>query len=63
MLPGNMAIKNRAVIDPANAALYPEISQSPKTISTTPLAITTKSASNGSQVGTWALKVSLAEPK
>jgi hypothetical protein len=52
MLPGNMAIKNKAVIDPANAALCPEISQSPKAISTTPLAITTKSASRGSQVGT-----------
>ena len=63
MLPGNMAMKNKEVINPANAAWYPVTNQTPKPISTTPLAITTKSASNGSQVGTCALKVSLAEPK
>lgn len=53
-------MKKSAVIVPAIGALKPEINQSPRTISTTPLAKTTKSVSRGSQVGTCALKVSRA---
>jgi hypothetical protein len=63
MLPGKIAIKNRAVMVPAIGALNPVINHRPRTISTTPLAITTKSASRGNQVGTCALKVSLAAPR
>lgn len=57
MFPGNTAMKNNAVIRPIWAwNLEIEAMARPSEISTIPDATTTKSASKGSQSGTWAWK-------
>jgi hypothetical protein len=54
MFPGNIAIKNKAVANPTKRRYCKDASAIPRQISTTPDASTTKSAENGSQLGTWA---------
>ena len=55
MLPGNIAVKNAAVIQPIfSLCLIKSISERPRSISTTPDAITTKSAWLAKIVGTCA---------
>ena len=55
MLPGKIATKNAATIQPTGTRYRGRaISASPRAISTTPEATTTKSGSRGSHVGTWA---------
>ena len=57
MFPGNTAMKNSAVISPIWAwNLESEAMARPSEISMIPDATTTKSASRGSQPGTWAWK-------
>jgi len=58
-LPGKIRTKNAAVIKPITPRYFLSInavviSNTPRVISTTPDAMTTKSAFSGSQVGTWA---------
>ncbi len=55
MLPGNTATKNAATIQPIGTRYRGRaMSASPRAISTTPEATTTKSGSRGIHVGTWA---------
>ena len=68
MLPGKIAMKNAAVIQPIWVRYFQRISSDkPRAISTMPDAITTKSAENGTQLGTcawnsWRLVVKCVVP-
>ena len=68
MLPGKIATKNNAVINPTTLRYLLKISSvvikdRPRDISTTPDVITTKSGSRGSQVGTWAWNSCRFDPR